>query len=270
MSSATAPKVLETSNLSIGWASVLDCLAKPGVNDISPLSLSITGFDERGVAAEIPAIRNAIDNLLSIKGKRDTENIAWTIFPERYWQMSAGSRETFFEIFREAFPRIQDFNPQNNRRGSYFQRMVDFEGGGKGINQLKWILDEYDRNPSGRRSKWQATTFDPYRDMSSTAQLEFPCLQQVSFTFSGKDGLVVNAFYATQQIVHKGYGNYLGLARLGAFMAFQMKRRLERLNVFVGIAKMDKIGKTDSDFVALLKVAREELATARGGRHAAA
>jgi thymidylate synthase len=217
----------------------------------------------------VPAIRSAIDELLKAKGKRDVENVAWTVFPERYWQMSGGDREVFFEIFAQAFPRIQEFNRQNNRRGSYFQRMVDFQGEAKGFNQLKWILDEYDRNPSGRRSKWQVTTFDPYRDMLTMAQLEFPCLQQVSFTFPGTEGLVVNAFYATQQVVHKGYGNYVGLARLGAFIASQMKRRLERLNVFVGIAKMDKIGKTDADFTNLLCVVRAELAAAGDVRRAA-
>ncbi|MGX9574819.1 thymidylate synthase [Mesorhizobium sp. f-mel] len=264
MSKIAEPETITASNLSLGWASVLDRLARPGVDAISPLSLSITGFDDNGVATEVPAIRAAIDELLSAKDKREIENVAWTIFPQRYWVMAQGDRAAFFEMFSEAFPRIQEFNPQNNKRGSYFQRMVDFEGGGKGFNQLAWILDEYDRNPSGRRSKWQATTFDPYRDMLTTAQLEFPCLQQVSFTFSGDGGLVVNAFYATQQIVHKGYGNYLGLARLGAFMASQMHRRLERLNIFVGIAKMDKIGKTDGDFAKMLATVRAELAAVQG------
>lgn len=75
---------------------------------------------------------------------------------------------------------------------------------------------------------------------------------------------MVNAFYATQQVVHKGYGNYLGLGRLGAFMASQMHRRLERLNIFVGIAKMDKIGKTDGDFAEMLTTVRAQLATAQG------
>jgi hypothetical protein len=79
----------------------------------------------------------------------------------------------------------------------------------------------------------------------------------------------VNAFYATQQLVHKGYGNYLGLTRLGSFMASQMTRRLERLNVFVGIAKMDKIGKTETDFTKLLGIIRAELAAAREVRRAA-
>lgn len=269
MSKPAQPETIIATNLSLGWASVLDRLARPGVDAISPLSLSITGFDEHGAPAELPGIRSAVDTLLAAKGKRDVENVAWTIFPERYWRMAEGNRAAFFDIFREAFPRIQDYNAQNNRRGSYFQRMVDFEGGGNGFNQLGWILDEYDRNPSGRRSKWQATTFDPYRDMLTTAQLEFPCLQQVSFTFSGDNGLVVNAFYATQQIVHKGYGNYLGLARLGAFMASQMNRRLERLNIFVGIAKMDKIGKTDGDFANMLAQVRQDLAAAQHLAHAA-
>ena len=263
MSKTEMPETIAATNLSLGWGEVLDRLARPGVAAISPLSLSITGFGQDGMANEVPTIRTAVDKLLAAKGKREVENVAWTIFPERYLRLAGGDREEFFSIFREAFPRIQDYNPQNNTRGSYFQRMVDFEGSGAGFNQLKWILDEYDRNPSGRRSKWQVTNFDPYRDMLKTAQLEFPCLQQVSFTFSGKDGLVVNAFYATQQIVHKGYGNYLGLARLGAFMAKEMRRRLDRLNVFVGIAKMDKIGKTDSDFAELLDVVRAELAAAR-------
>ncbi|MFA6965261.1 thymidylate synthase [Bosea sp. (in: a-proteobacteria)] len=263
MTKSAKPETITAANLSLGWASVLDRLACPGVESISPLSLSITGFDEQGIAAEVPAIRAAIDTLLAAKDKRDVENVAWTIFPERYWRMAEGDRTIFFEMFREAFPRVQNFNAQNNKRGSYFQRLVDFEGGGVGFNQLAWILNEHDRNPSGRRSKWQATTFDPYRDMLTTAQLEFPCLQQVSFTFAGDAGLVVNAFYATQQIVHKGYGNYLGLARLGTFMASQMKRRLERLNIFVGIAKMDKIGKTDSDFAAMLATVRAELRAAQ-------
>src|SRR5205823_3837083 len=145
-----------------------------------------------------------------------------------------------------------------NKRGSYFQRLVDLNGEGQGPNQLKWMLDEYRDHPKARRaSKFQATTFDPLRDYSSTGQLEFPCLQQVSFTFED-GGLSLNGFYATQQIARKAYGNYLGLARLGAFMAKEMGLSFEQLNVFVGIAKMD-VNKTDPDLRALLEVVRAQL-----------
>jgi hypothetical protein len=253
------PVLIEADNLSLGWAKVLEHLSRPGVSVLMPLTLSITGFDADGVAAEIPEIRDAVDAFLEANGKRDLENVAWTIFPERYLTLANGDRDRFFELFTESFQRVQTFNPRNNRRGSYFQRLVDLRGGGQGPNQLKWILEEYESHPlSRRRSKFQATTFDPARDHSSAGQLEFPCLQQVSFTFDD-EMLGLNAFYATQQVARKGYGNYLGLARLGAFMAREMGLKLGRLNVFVGMAQMDIASRNDPDFQALLAVARRHL-----------
>jgi len=122
------------------------------------------------------------------------------------------------------------------------------------------LLDDYREHPKARRtSKFQATTFDPARDYTAAGQLEFPCLQQVSFVF--EDGaLQLNAFYATQQIARKGYGNYLGLARLGAFVASQMGLSFKQLNVFVGLAKMD-VAKSDPDLEALLKVVKAHVGT---------
>lgn len=259
MSNPTTPRLIEAANLSIGWGQVLQALSAPGCSAISPLTLSITGYDQQGYPAENKNIRAAIDKMLIGTGKRDCENVAFTIFPQRYYDLAEGNREEFFAMYREAFPRIQKFNPLNNKRGSYFQRLVDYEGGGEGFNQLEWILDEYHRNPSGRRSKWQATTFDPYRDFNSTALLEFPCLQQVSFTFSSEGGLIVNAFYATQQIIRKAYGNYLGLSRLGRFMAHEMGLNMERLNIFVGVAQADNLKKSDPAFQELLDVVNAEL-----------
>jgi hypothetical protein len=102
---------------------------------------------------------------------------------------------------------------------------------------------------------FQTTTFDPERDHVASAQLGFPCLQQVSFEPT-EAGLVTNAFYATQQIFDKAYGNYLGLAQLGAFMAHEMGMPLARLNVMVGIAKLERIAKCDADFAPLIASAQ--------------
>lgn len=92
---------------------------------------------------------------------------------------------------------------------------------------------------------FQASVFDPDRDHVPTAQLQFPCLQHVSFEPT-REGLVVNAFYATQQLFVKAYGNYLGIAQLGAFMAHEMEMKLTRMNVIVGVAKFERISKTDT------------------------
>ena len=255
------PLALAADNLSIGWGKVLLALARPGVTRVTPLTLTIRGFAPDGTAAEVPEIREAVDVFLDAQEKKNTENVAFTIFPQRYLDLAEGDVKLFFELYTESFQRIQDFNPRNNKRGSYFQRLIDLNGGGQGPNQLAWMIKDYHDHPKARRtSKFQATTFDPARDFSATNILEFPCLQQVSFV--PDDGaLQLNAFYASQQIARKAYGNYLGLARLGAFMAKQFDLRFEQLNVFVGLAQMD-VGKTHADLQPVLDVVRRHVATA--------
>jgi hypothetical protein len=256
------PVTIVADNLSLGWAKVMLELVRPGMSRIAPLTLVIRGFTPDGRAAEVPEIRAAVDAFLAAQEKNDTENVAFTIFPQRYWEMSGGDRKAFFDLYIESFQRIQSYNPRNNKRGSYFQRLIDLNGGGEGPNQLEWMIEEFHAFPKSRRSsKFQATTFDPARDHTSSKFLEFPCLQQISFIFEGET-LHLNAFYATQQIARKAYGNYLGLARLGAFMASQMGLRFEQLNLYVGAAQMD-ISKSDPDIEALMRVVKAHADGAR-------
>ena len=42
-----------------------------------------------------------------------------------------------------------------------------------------------------------------------------------------------------QYLIQRGYGNFLGLAHLGAFMAREMKLPIARLNVMAGVEKLD-------------------------------
>jgi hypothetical protein len=237
---------IQRDNISLAWGEVLLHLLARGTTAISPLCLTIVGFDSTGTVSEIPTVRSGLDELLKTHDvQTDIETVAFTIFPDEYWQLANGDREEFFALYRESFTRIQDWNPRNNKRGSYFQRLVDYEGADKGKNQLDWIIREYLRRRDQRVSQFQATTYDPRRDQTSTALLEFPCLQQLSFVPVHDGTLIMNAFYATQQILRKGYGNYLGLCRLGAFMANQMHLNFSRLNIFVGVAQMDTVGKSD-------------------------
>lgn len=71
----------------------------------------------------------------------------------------------------------------------------------------------------------------------------------------------MNAFYATQYIFAKAYGNYLGLAQLGAFMAREMGLRLARLNVTVGVAKLAGVSKSDAVMTPLIAAARAALSS---------
>jgi hypothetical protein len=125
-------------------------------------------------------------------------------------------------------------------------------------NQLEWILSQYDSRPGIRDSMFQAAIFDPARDHIGNARVVFPCLQHISFVPTN-EGLVTNAFYATQYVFDKAYGNYLGLVQLGAFMAHEMRLPLARLNVTVGVAKLDGISKTDPVLKPLISAARAAL-----------
>lgn len=249
------PLLINEPDLSRAWAkAVLHVVDHAGL-EISPLVLSVTGFDDNGTAAENKAVRHALDNLLLAKGLRNVEDVAFTIFPQRLWQVAQGDRALLFEYYRKAFPRYQAMNPRDNRRGLYFERLISYGRGPCDGNQLEWILSQFNAREGVRRSMFQASVFDPGRDHVATAQLQFPCLQHVSFEPT-REGLVVNAFYATQQLFVKAYGNYLGIAQLAAFMAHEMKMKLIRMNVIIGVAKFERISKTDPQLAPLLSAAR--------------
>ena len=252
---ASAPLLIDETNLSRAWARLLLRVLDGSGTEVAPLVLSLSGFAPNGVAVEDPTVRQVLDQLLMRKRRIAVENVAFTIFPQRLWEMSRGNRTRLFARYREVFPRWKAMNRKANGRGMYFERMVMYGRGPCHGNQLEWILSQFNSRKGVRRSMLQATTFDPGRDHVASARLGFPCLQQVSFEPTAA-GLVTNAFYATQQIFDKAYGNYLGLAQLSAFMAREMGMSLARLNVVVGIAKLEGINKSDADLVPLVAAAR--------------
>lgn len=260
-SAAPVPLLINDSNLSRAWSRLLLGVLEGAGTEVSPLVLSVAGFDEQGAVVEDSAVRHGLDELLKRKSRLSVEDVAFTIFPQRLWEMCRGNRSRFFALYRATFPRWQAMNKKANGRGLYFERMVMYGRGPCDGNQLEWILSQYHSRPGVRRSMLQATTFDPGRDHVASAQLGFPCLQQVSFEPTAA-GLVINAFYATQQIFDKAYGNYLGLAQLGAFMARGMGMPLARLNVMVGVAKLERISKNDSDLAPLVAAANALLTKA--------
>ena len=264
-SAAAESVVISDNNLGRAWSRILLRVLEGGGTEIAPLMLSLTGFGEKGTVPEDATVRQALDHLLERKDRFKVDTIAFTIFPQRLWVMSRGDRSCLFARYRATVPRWKAMNRKVNGRGLYFERLVDYGRGPVGGNQLEWILSQYNARKGVRRSLLQATTFDPGRDHVASAQLGFPCLQQVSFVPTTA-GLVVNAFYATQQIFDKAYGNYLGLAQLGAFMAHEMGMTLARLNVMVGVAKLERIAKSDPDLVPLVTAAKA-LAVGTATRH---
>lgn len=258
---ADTPLVIEGTNLSWVWAEAVRRIQAKRGHTLSPLVVSLHGFDTAGNPHEDVVMRRDLDTLLAAQKEWDVETVAFTIFPERLWRIAGGDRSKLFDIYRRAFPKYQAMNRQLNGKGLYFERLSMFGRGPEGGNQLEFIIKQYSGRKGVRDSMLQASVFDPERDHSSSAQLGFPCLQHVSFVPT-REGLVTNAFYATQQLFNKAYGNYLGLAQLGRFVAQECDMQLARLNVYVGVAKLERIAKTDSRLIALVDAAETRMKAA--------
>lgn len=226
---------VEHKNLSLAWGRALQLVSAKGREEVVPLTISITGFDDSRCPNEDTAVRAALDATLESLQMQSCHTVANTIFPESLWN-PARPRADLFKRYRQAFPKIQKASPLN-KRGLYFERMTG-TGTHGGKNQLDFILSTYLGRKGMRRSVLQVAVFDPERDHSAEPYLKFPCLQHVTFA-PDDDGLCVNAFYAVQYMVQRAYGNYLGLCRLGRFVAHELKLPLKRVTCFAGVAQLD-------------------------------
>ena len=234
------PLCIQATNLSHAWAQAFLASAAPGGDEISPLTVTVTGFiNNRPI--ETPSIKQALDQVLLAHRKRLCETVAGTIFPQSMWNPLAG-RDELFQRYTRMLPGLKQLD--GNRYGLYFERLIAFNPGPEEVNQLEHIICTY-RGGNHRRSALQAAIFDPSRDHTNQLRRGFPCMQQVAFVPAGKSELAITAFYAVQHLFEKAYGNYLGLCRLGHFMAHELGLRLTRLTCMTSVARLGDVRKGD-------------------------
>jgi thymidylate synthase len=201
-------------------------------NEISPLIISATGFDNSLNIPEDQKIREALDQSLMDSNQNSVNTVANTIFPWSLWNPNKSRKELYLRHIK-ILPSIESCRA--NQRGHYFRRMIAYENEGEKINQIEKVLDLW--NKSGRHSGLQLAFFDPKKDHIINPYMGFPCLHQISIDYygsKGKDGMGLTAFYGTQHLYRKAYGNYLGLCRLGKFLAKEMNLKFVRFNCIAG------------------------------------
>jgi len=241
------PIVIAHGNLSVAWAAALLREASPHTRTRStPIMVSIDEFDEWQQPIEVLAIREALDRTIAaVNGNAPRPRVqrvdatAQTIFPHMSWspRRPRPADELFEWYLHRMLPKLQHRSTLN-RRGTYFSRMIAHKGvtsSGKirEINQLAEIIRWYrEHEQPPINSITQVTIREPIKDHTGAARQGFPCLQQLSFA-RHKGELVLGAYYPTESIFERGYGNYLGLCRLGCFMAVELGLRLARVNVLV-------------------------------------
>lgn len=192
-----------------------------------------------GNIAESGKILSLLDHSLREHALSSTNTVANTIFPASMWNPDR-PRQELYERYKAVWPQIK--TRRANHYGVYFQRLIGFpDFGPDEKNQLEYIIATYHRG-NHRHSAHQASIFHPPKDDTDQRQRGFPCLQQVSFSIN-REKLTVIGMYPTQHIFEKAYGNYLGLCRLGEFMAHEVGVSLAGICCFVNHPKVGAKGK---------------------------
>lgn len=201
----------------------------------------IVGIADPDLNAACPEVIAMLDALLESKGCQDTRTVANTIFPKALAQPSS-NRQHLYERYRRILPKLHRI--PKNRKGTYFERLVDYplHAGHGPVNQLELIIrdleGELDRKRSGQgpmRHMYEAQIFAPGKDRRPWG---FTCMNSLSFHLDG-DQLRLSATYRNQYYMQKALGNFLGLAALQRFVAAAVGLRQGALTVHAFHAEIE-------------------------------
>lgn len=226
---------VEETNLSRAWCKTLELTVNSKEKELTPFLISLIGFEEDIKTREI------LDKSLLDNKKATIQTVAETIFPQSLYEYLQYDRIELYKRYKANLLRIKKASPKN-RNGTYFERLISYNGD---KNQLETTITSYLKDKGVRRSKMQASIFDPRYDHTDLPYQGFPCLQHVTFYVNKNGGLILNSFYAIQYLYERGYGNWLGLIYLGQFMAKEMNLEFEKFNCFVGVEQLDHLGKKE-------------------------
>lgn len=259
----TTPHLITESNLSTAWARAF-LHAHDGADDA--LIVAIRGF-EQDTPTEDDVIAKELDAQLLRHDIPRIDQTALTIVPYEKWLREGKiSIEQLTEWYLQSMlPRLKA-RCSKNSHGTYFERFVAFSGTKlnkkrleyRTVNQLKYITDFWRKKVAGknhsrpRQSALQLACFDPAKDDTGSALCGFPCLQQVSFTYHEAGSLEVTAYYPTQYLFDRAYGNYLGLCQLGHVLAHSLGAKLTRFTCFTARPEVGK-KKPDRAFINMLR-----------------
>jgi hypothetical protein len=225
--------VIDRENISTAWLGALDSLLATDGGKAVHLTVCIRNPQE----PEVSGIRDALDSFIEVARKRKprlwpVSTVANTIFPAAFYQPQAKRpRERLYELHTRA-QHIQ--NRLGRESENYFNRLVAYPGpSGDPFNQLEYIVDRLikQRRPrKGGRGGALSSAYEAGLTLPDGGNLRvqapsqdrntrgFPCMSHISFTLE-HERLNLAALYRNQHFVARAYGNYLGLARIGTFVA---------------------------------------------------
>jgi hypothetical protein len=225
--------VVDRDNISTAWLEALSCLLESDEGKAIHLAVCI----RQPLEPEDQRIRAALDSFIENARKRKprlwpVSTVANTIFPAAFYQPEGEHpRARLYELHSKA-QRIQERMGRDSE--NYFNRLVAYPIPDRdSFNQLEYIVDRLikQRKPrKGGRGGALSSAYEAGLTIPDGADLRvqapgqdrntmgFPCLSHISFTLA-HDRLNLAALYRNQYFVARAYGNYLGLTRIGRFVA---------------------------------------------------
>lgn len=229
-------RTIEVDGLSEGWLRACAVLLGRRGNEASHLVIRM-----QEPLPEDLTVRAAVDDLLRAGGHQPVDEVRNTIFPAALAEDFAQPAELVHE-YMEDYETLQALG---SAQGTYFGRICEYpHPDGTVTPQLAKTITKLREARDGIR--WRATyqlnIYAEHKDRKKKRNF-FPCMAHLAFQLSrGADGEVDRldcaALYRYQDMILKGYGNFVGLAELQRYVAHATRFVPGELTVIAGHAML--------------------------------
>src|ERR1700730_7228418 len=161
---------ISASSISEAWRKVVSACINARGHEIPALTVEIACANE---PLDDLAFRDSVSRVLIAENRGSVETVARTIFPIGFWNPEA-PRADLYKRYTNILPKLHKC--PLNRRGIYFERLIDYHAVKKGkvfTNQLELKMDTYGEKRNHRRSALQASLYNPFIDASHSPRLGF-------------------------------------------------------------------------------------------------
>lgn len=246
---------IAAANVSAAWAGALTALLDAA--DHRTVNLVIRIADP---VSEDRRTREIAERLLDDLDQQSIDEVANTIFPSE-WAKDFPEPSELAADYRLHYPLLKQID-RKNHRATYFGRIVEYPAGrgSTGSQGSEELVDQLsatvDKLREGLRkgkvfaSIYELSIYHPARD--GRVSIGFPCLAHLGLHLDGERRLCGTAQYRSHTVVPKGYGNYVGLGGLLAYIAEAAELEVGELLIVAGGAFLE-------GSITRMRAARQEL-----------
>ncbi|OLT30694.1 hypothetical protein BJF79_38400 [Actinomadura sp. CNU-125] len=260
---------ISAPNVSQAWLEAVRALDRKGSD---PRALHMVVSIDDPTTEEEP-IRAAVDMLLRDLDLPPADTVANTIFPAAL-AATCADHDELVERYLKYLPRLLKF--KGNHLGTYFARLIDYPGPKGPVDQLGAAIARMQKGGRARFTRYEALVDQPMPHTPETmkdkateneamgkefvdpgsAPVEafspiyvpgkdntpgsFPCMSHCSFQLDAAGKVHALAYYRSQSMVQRAYGNYLGLGRLLDHVVGQAGLETGRLTIVAGQAQIEE------------------------------